>query len=105
MWKTFLIIPKNKLEMVLKTFNEYHPRLQFTHELESNNSLSFLNMLVIRGEDGRIITNWYRKPTFSGRYINYFSSHPEQYKLKTIANLVDQAILLSDESFPQISSW
>jgi len=95
----FLIIPKNKLEMVLKTFNEYHPRLRFTHEIESNNSLSFLNALVIRGENGRIITNWYRKPTFSGRFINYFSSHPEQYKLNTIANLVDQAILLSDERF------
>jgi len=85
--------------MVLKTFNEYHPRLRFTHELECNNSLSFLNALVIRGEDGSIITNWYRKPTFSGRYINYFSGHPEQYKLNTIVNLVDQAILLSDERF------
>jgi len=95
----FLIIPKNKLEMVLKTFNEYHPRLSFTHETESNNSLSFLNTLVIRGEDGKITTNWFRKPTFSGRYINYFSGHPEQYKLNTIANLVDQAILLSDERF------
>jgi len=36
---------------------------------------------------------------FSGRYINYFSSHPEQYKKNIIANLVDQAILLSDERF------
>jgi len=48
----FLMIPKSKLEMVLKTFNEYHPRLKFTHELKSNNSLSFLNTLVIRDGDG-----------------------------------------------------
>jgi len=28
-----------------------------------------------------------------------FSSHPQQYKLNTIVNLIDQAILLSDERF------
>jgi len=95
----FLIIPKSKIETVLKTFNEYHPRLKFTHELENNNSISFLNTLVMRGEDGRIATNWHRKLTYSGRYINYFSSHPKQYKNNTIVNLVDQAILLSDERF------
>jgi len=95
----FLIIPESKIENVLKTFNEYHPRLKFTHEIENNNSISFLNTLVIRGEDGKITTNWYRKPTFSGRYINYFSNHPEQYKNNIIDNLVDQAILLSDERF------
>jgi len=53
----------------------------------------------MRGEDSRTTTNWYRKSTFSGRYINYFSSHPEHYKNNIIANLVDQAILLSDERF------
>jgi len=31
--------------------------------------------------------------------INFFSGHPQQYKFNTIVNLVDQAILLSDERF------
>jgi len=78
----FFIIPKTKIDVVLKTFNDYHPRLKFTHELEGNNTLSFLNALVIR-EGGKLLTNWYRKPSFSSRYINYFSSHPLQYKLNT----------------------
>jgi len=94
----FLVIPKTKLDSLLNIFNEYHPRLKFTCELENNNSLSFLNVSVIR-EGGKLITNWYRKPTFSGRYINFFSNHPEQYKMNTINNLVDQAILLSNERF------
>jgi len=47
----------------------------------------------------KLITNWFRKPTFSGRYINFYSNHPQQYKLNSIANLVDHAILLSDERF------
>jgi len=89
----------NKVDSILKIFNEYHSRLKFTHELENNNSLSFLNTSVIRGGDGKLRTNWYRKSTYSGRYINFFSCHPEQYKYNTITTLVDQAILLSDETF------
>jgi len=42
-----MIIPKTKLDMVLKIFNNYH-QLKFTYELESNNLLNFLNTLVIR---------------------------------------------------------
>jgi len=49
--------------------------------------------------EGELLTNWYRKPTYSGRCINFFSNHPEQYKFNTINNLVDQAILLSDKRF------
>jgi len=69
------------------------------HKIEINNSLSFFNTLVIRGKNCKILTNWYRNPTYSGRCINFFSSHPQQYKFNTIVNLVDQAILLSDERF------
>ena len=41
---TFLIIPHNKIDYVLQKFNSYHPCLKFTHEIESNNSISFLNI-------------------------------------------------------------
>jgi len=68
----FLIIPRNKIDVVLKIFNEYYSRLKFTHEIEINNSLSFLNTLVIRSKDGKILTDWYRKPTYSGRCVNFF---------------------------------
>ncbi|XP_011858314.1 PREDICTED: uncharacterized protein LOC105555883 [Vollenhovia emeryi] len=94
----FMILPANRLTDVLNTFNNYHPRLKFTVEIENNNTLNFLNTSVFR-EDRKLFTNWYRKPTFSGRYINYFSSHQTRYKINTIINLVDQAVLLSDSRF------
>jgi len=94
----FMIIPAEKLNSVLTTFNSYHSRLKFTYELEDDNMLNFLNISVIK-DNGNIITNWFRKPTFSGRYINYYSNHPIQYKWNTVMSLVDQAILLSDERF------
>jgi len=75
----FLIISRTKIDTVLKVFNEYHSKLKFTHDIEINNFLSFFNTLVIRGKDGKILTKWYRKPIYSGRCINFFSSHVQQY--------------------------
>src|SRR5580765_6586553 len=92
------MIPRDKIDNILSTFNNYHDRLKFTHEVEDNNKINFLNTTVLR-KDGTLITNWYRKPTFSGRYINYFSNHPYKYKINTVINLVDHAILLSDQRF------
>jgi len=94
----FMIIPATKLEFVLDIFNNYHPRLKFTYESEVNDSLNFLDVSVIRTND-KLITNWFRKSTFSGRYINFHSNHPQIYKLNAISNLVDRAILLSDKRF------
>jgi len=94
-----MIIPRAKLDLVLMNFNNYHPRLKFTSELECDNLLNFLNTSVIRTVKGKLITNWYRKPTFSGRYINFYSRHSYLHKLNTIKTLVDQAILLSDKQF------
>ncbi|EZA48945.1 hypothetical protein X777_12909 [Ooceraea biroi] len=79
-------------------FNNYHSRLKFTYEVGDNGSISFLDTEIIV-DNGTIITNWYRKPTFSGRYINYFSNHPFKYKISVINSLVDRAILLSDDRF------
>lgn len=94
----FMVFPKDKLYCVVDCFNDYHSRLSFTHETELNNSLNFLNTTVYK-DNNKLITNWYRKSTFSGRYINYFSNHPMKYKINTIINLVDHAILLSDRRF------
>ncbi|KYN38470.1 hypothetical protein ALC56_07147, partial [Trachymyrmex septentrionalis] len=43
--------------------------------------------------------DWYRKPTFSGRFLNFYSNHPLTQKKDTIFSLVDRAFLLSDGMF------
>ena len=48
-----------------------------------------------------IITNWYRKNTDSGRFLNFFSKHPTHQKIGVIKDLADQAILLSDKKKDQ----
>jgi len=46
-----------------------------------------------------MIIDWFHKKTFFGRYLSYFSNHPICYKIGTIYNLVDRAILLSHPMF------
>jgi len=62
----FTIVPRTKIDEIKLTFNNYHQRLTFTHEMESDSCISLLGTTVIRS-DGRLLTDWYRKPTCSDR--------------------------------------
>ncbi|KAL6424940.1 hypothetical protein ACFW04_009349 [Cataglyphis niger] len=94
----FAIVPRAKVDEINVIFNSYHQRLKFTREIELDSCINFLNTSVIRS-NGKIVTNWYRKPTCSNRYINFYSNHLFKYKINTIFNFVDHAILLSDDQF------
>lgn len=94
---TFL--PKNKVESALRTFNSYHNRLRFTVECEVNSRINFLELTLIRTDTGRIEFDWYRKPTASGRYLNYESHHPLMQKVSVIRGLIDKAVLLAEDKF------
>lgn len=50
----FVINPK-KLADILNSFNSYHPRLQFTVEIEQDQKLPCLDILIFRQNDGNII--------------------------------------------------
>ena len=47
----FLCVPREKIQDVLQAFNDYHPKLKFTVEVEHNQQLPFLDVLVIRHEN------------------------------------------------------
>ncbi|KAL6423094.1 hypothetical protein ACFW04_010525 [Cataglyphis niger] len=94
----FAFVPRANIDEINVIFNSYHQRLKFTYEIESDSCINFLNTIVICS-NGKIVTNCYRKPTCSNRYINIYSNHPFKYKINTIFNLVDHAILLSDDQF------
>lgn len=43
-----------------------------------------------------VTCDWYHKPTYSGRYLNFMSLNPMCHKIGTIYTIVDRAILLAD---------
>ena len=44
---TLLCVPLDKLQKVIDTFNDYHPRIQFIHGMEKKNRISFLDLEII----------------------------------------------------------
>lgn len=75
-----------------------YSNLQFTHELQVDNPINFLDV-TLNIKNKKIISNWFQNSTSSGRLINYFSSHPIQQKINIVYHLIDRAILLSHDSF------
>lgn len=94
----FAVMDRDQVLTFQKILNGYHDNIRFTYELEERNCLPFLDLMVMI-RDGRLVTNWYRKPTASGRIINYHSCHPRQQILNTAKGLISRVLKLSHTMF------
>lgn len=93
------IIPTNKIDVFVKVFNSIEDSIQFTHECEKNNVINYLDLQIIKTSDGSLHVNWYKKPSWSGRYLNFNSHNSFGHKIGLIKGLVDRCIKLSDIEF------
>ena len=78
------------------TLNRLHSSLSFTMEEENNGQLPFLDVLVERG-DSSFLTSVYRKPTFTGLYLDWHSLAPKSRKLNLIKCLSCRALNICSE--------
>jgi hypothetical protein len=85
---------------ILEVFNSYHPALQFTLEREEHGKLPFLDLLLVRGDDGSIGTEFYEKKFASGRILSFHSAHPMHQKLNVAQNLVQRMFDFSSGQKP-----
>ncbi len=92
-------IKQGTQDSVLQYLNSYHADIQFTFELEKNKSLPFLDLELIHGDDGRIKRKVYRKPTNTGRYLNFHSYHHISQKMSAVDALAFRAFMLCDADF------
>ena len=76
-------IPKERLQDCTAQLNSINKDLQFTYESEKNNTLPFLDLLIVN-ERGQVRVNYYTKPTSSGRLVNFHSYHPYHQKIGVI---------------------
>ena len=97
MWKryvddTFSIWPhgKEKLDIFLKHLNSIAPTINFTMEIEENNSLPFLDTLARRHEN-TLRTEVYYKKTSTGKYLDFRSNHSLAIKRGIIRCLTTRA--------------
>jgi hypothetical protein len=105
LWKryvddTFTLVKKNKINDVLKKINSFHPYIKFTHEVEKDNQIAFLDVLLKKRSDKGIETTVYRKPTNNSIYIHWNAYGPKQWKTGTLAGIIRRAydICSTDEN-------
>lgn len=53
---TITAIPSDKADELLSVFNLYHPRIKFIMEKEKEGELAFLDIKVVRKENGILLT-------------------------------------------------
>jgi hypothetical protein len=73
----------------LSYLNSKHSNIQFTHELESNSCLPFLNVKVIRC-NGFFATTVHHKSTSTGLFTNFDSFIPMLYKEGLLFSLISR---------------
>ena len=82
-WKRYIddifLLRKDNLTKFITFLNSCHPTIKFTAEI-SETQVPFLDTLVIKLDDGTLITDLYGKPTDSHNYLHYSSSHPAHCK-------------------------
>lgn len=96
---TIAAVRRDRVENALKILNDFHPNMEFTHEIEDQRrSINFLNLTLYR--DGNFITtNWYRKLFASGRLLPYYTSHKRSTIMATAEAFITTVIRLSDPFF------
>ena len=96
---TFLLFrDPSHINLFLDYLNSKHPNIQFTSELEQNNSLPFLDVLINKTNNS-FSSSVYRKPTFTGLSMNFNSFTPFLYKINLIKTLIHRAYSICSTYF------
>ncbi|XP_044597166.1 uncharacterized protein LOC123273721 [Cotesia glomerata] len=100
---TLLAVPETEVDRVLSFFNKEQHKIQFTMEREVEGKIAFLDVLVLRSDDGFLRTSWFSKTTNSGRLLNFLSNHHTLQKISVAMGLINRAVNLSHPEFRQIN--
>ena len=94
---TFTFIQHDKIDHVIGIINNFHPDIKFTYEKEQEGSIAFLDVKLIRKENGSFITEVYRKKTDTNIYLHWNSFSPDTWKIGTLKGLFRRAFLVCSE--------
>ena len=84
LWKrfvdnTYCLARLEYIDTILLALNSFHKNIKFTIEIEKDNTIPFLDMLIIR-KSGKIETTVYRKKTCTDLHMSWYSFAPKSCK-------------------------
>ena len=88
---TFTLVEKGKRDEIITSLNNFHPNIKFTHEIENQGTIAFLDVLLKKEDNGVVQTSVYRKPTNNSIYIHWDSYAPKQWKVGTLHGIIRRA--------------
>ena len=102
LWKRYVddtleVIKRGKVDAWSAHLNNMDPTgsIKFTHEIEADNTIAFLDTLLERKEDGSVKVKVFRKKTHTNQYLAFDSHHPLHQKLgvpRTLLNRCDEIV-------------
>ena len=87
-------LDKTDLNTFTDQLNSLAPTIKFTVEQETNGTLPFLDLLIIRTQDQKLEFDIYRKPTANHRFIMNSSNHPHQSKLAAFNSMIHRLLTI-----------
>ena len=95
---TFTFIKRGQVDNVIEILNGFHENINFTFEKETENSISFLDVKVIKKLDGSFDTDIYRKKTDTNVYLSWKGFAPKTWKIGTLKGLIRRAFTVCSTS-------
>ena len=93
------IYPKNtNLPHLVQRLNDVEPTINFTYEVEQNDTIPFLDILI-HNSHPHLSFEVYRKPTYKNDLINFFSHHSSHIKSGIIIGSYLRALRICSEEF------
>ena len=94
---TFTVIKENKIDNIISALNSFHSNIKFTHEIETDKCISFLDIKIIKNSDGFLSREVFRKDTDTNIYLHWKSFAPDIWKIGTLKGLFRRAFLICSE--------
>lgn len=105
LWKRYVddileVINKQAVEELTDHLNRVDDTgsIKFTYETEAEKMIPFLDMQIVRKEDGHLKLLVYRKKTHTDQYLNFNSQHPLQHKLSVVRTLLTRCSRIVTEA-------
>ena len=87
---TFTVMLKVYMGAFTDHINSIDEHIKFTHEVEEEGKIAFLDTESIRQDDGTIKHKVFRKATHTDQYLNFESHHILGQKLGVVKTLFDR---------------